>query len=159
MKSKLERIQKSFETFTNLMIPPEGNKSRVEWISWLEGLLKTIRFYEQIDDNKKAERLYKVVKTQMDAFTGSKNIDQLDGLLNETFDGIMNKLETQELDLKEKESMLIRFVLTGFSAKSIAALLNDTQQNINQRKKRLLDKIAHKSPVLMEDISLVLSPK
>ena len=117
------------------------------------------RFYEQIDDNKKAERLYKVVKTQMDAFTGSKNIDQLDGLLNETFDGIMNKLETQELDLKEKEIMLIRFVLTGFSAKSIAALLNDTQQNINQRKKRLLDKIAHKSPVLMEDLSLVLSPK
>lgn len=117
------------------------------------------RFYEQIDDNKKAERLYKVVKTQMDTFTGSKNIDQLDGLLNETFDGIMNKLETQELELKEKEIMLIRFVLTGFSAKSIAALLNDTQQNINQRKKRLLDKIAQKSPVLMEELSLVLSPK
>ena len=117
------------------------------------------RFYEQIDDNKKAERLYKVVKAQMDAFTSSKNIDQLDGLLNETFDGIMDKLETQELDLKEKEIMLIRFVLTGFSAKSIAALLNDTQQNINQRKKRLLDKIAQKSPVLMEELSLVLSPK
>ena len=50
VKSKLKRIQRSFETFAGLLTPPEGNLSRAEWINRLESLLKTIRFYEQIED-------------------------------------------------------------------------------------------------------------
>lgn len=47
---KLERIKKSFLDLTNLLIPPSGLLSRAEWINWLEALLKTIHFYEQIED-------------------------------------------------------------------------------------------------------------
>ena len=50
VKSKLKRIQKSFETFANLLTPPEGKLFRAEWIKWLENILKTVRFYEQIED-------------------------------------------------------------------------------------------------------------
>lgn len=117
------------------------------------------RYYEQLDDKKKAERLYKVVKSQIDDFTSSRNIDRMDSLLNETYSGIMKKLSSAQLALQEKELMLIRFILAGFSAKSIAAILNDTHQNINQRKKRLLDKIARKSEGVMEELGIILSIK
>lgn len=116
------------------------------------------RFYEQIDDNKKAERLYKVVKKQIDDFTSPINIARLDVLLNETFGGIMNDLSST-LSLNDKELLLLRFVLAGFSAKSIAALLNDSHQNITQRKKRLLDKIKKTTPEAMRKLDIALNFK
>lgn len=116
------------------------------------------RFYEQIDDNKKAERLYKVVKKQIDDFTNPINIARFDVLLNETFGIIMTDLAVK-LELKDKELLLLRFVLAGFSAKSIAALVNDSHQNINQRKKRLLDKIRKRDPNVLEKLCIVLRNK
>ena len=115
------------------------------------------RFYEQIDDSKKAERLYRVVKSQLDGFTNAKNIGRIDEMLDEAFDGIMTKLALSGLELKEKDLLLIRFVLSGFSAKAIAALLNDTHQNIGQRKKRLLDKIQIYAPELMDELRIALN--
>ena len=117
------------------------------------------RYYEQLDDNKKAERLYRVVKNQMEGFTNRKNIDRIDELLNETFDGIMNKVLSSGIDIKEKDLLLLRFVLAGFSSKSIAALLGETHLNVNQRKKRLLDKIQIKDPKLMNELSIALNNK
>ncbi|MBO4561641.1 MAG: hypothetical protein J5705_06720 [Bacteroidaceae bacterium] len=117
------------------------------------------RYYEQIDDSKKAERLYRIVKNQIDDFTSHKNVGKIDELLNGTFDGVMDDLLSSGLDLKEKDLLLLRFVLAGFSAKSIATLLNDTHPNINQRKKRLLDKIAIVAPDLMEKLRNALNTK
>ena len=117
------------------------------------------RYYEQLDDNKKAERLYRVVKNQMEGFTNRKNIDRIDELLNETFDGIMSKVLSSGIDIKEKDLLLLRFVLAGFSSKSIAALLGETHLNVNQRKKRLLDKIQIKDPKLMSELSNALNNK
>lgn len=117
------------------------------------------RYYEQIDDSKKAERLYRIVKNQIDDFTSHKNVGKIDELLNGTFDGVMDDLLSSGLDLKEKDLLLLRFVLAGFSAKSIATLLNDTHPNINQRKKRLLDKIAVVAPDLMEKLRMALNSK
>jgi tetratricopeptide (TPR) repeat protein len=114
------------------------------------------RYYEQIDDNKKAERLFRVVKCQIDQFTGPKSISRIDELLNKTFDGIMNKVLSSGLDLKDKELLLLRFALAGFSAKSMAAILGDTHVNITQRKKRLLDKIQSLDPNLMNDLRSAL---
>ena len=117
------------------------------------------RYYEQIEDSKKAERLYRVVKNQLDGFTTPKNINHIDELLDEAFDGIMTKLTSSGLEIKEKDMLLLRFALAGFSAKSIAALLDETHQNINQRKKRVLDKIQNNAPVLMEDLRIALDSK
>jgi tetratricopeptide (TPR) repeat protein len=117
------------------------------------------RYYEQFDDNKKAERLFRVVKTQIDQFTAPKSISRIDDLLNSTFDGIMDKMSSAGLELKEKELLLLRFVLAGFSAKSMAAILDDTHVNINQRKKRLLDKIQIKAPDLMVELRKILNLK
>ena len=117
------------------------------------------RYYEQIDDSKKAERLYRVVKNQLDGFTNHKNISHIDELLDEAFDDIMKKIASSGLDIKEKDLLLLRFALAGFSAKSIAALLDDTHQNINQRKKRMLDRIQTYAPELMEELRMALNNK
>lgn len=117
------------------------------------------RYYEQIDDNKKAERLFRVVKGQIDQFTGPKSISRIDELLNKTFDGIMDKISSSGLDIKEKDLLLLRFVLAGFSAKSMAAILGDTHVNITQRKKRLLDKIQNMSPDMMKELRSALNTR
>lgn len=114
------------------------------------------RYYE-MDDNRKAERLYRVVRKQLEDFTNRKNIDHIDELLNETFDGIMDKVLSSGIDIKEKDLLMLRFVLAGFSSKSIAALLGDTHLNIGQRKKRLLDRIQIKAPELMVNLSIALN--
>lgn len=117
------------------------------------------RYYEQIDDNKKAEHVYRVVRNQLKEFTNTKNLQHIDELLDDAFDGIMSKLSSTELEFKEKDMLLLRFALAGFSAKSIAAILDETHQNINQRKKRMLDKIQIKAPKTMEELRIALNYK
>lgn len=111
------------------------------------------RFYEQLDDKKKAERLYREVKAQIDGFASKKNIGRLDAMLNETYDGLMDRLSSSALQLQSKDLLLLRFVLAGFSAKSIAALLNDSHQNVSQRKKRLIERINKNSPELAGELN------
>ena len=164
-----QEIRDYLSTIDDLTARESVNKSR---ISLLNGQVRDMlrqqfthsdylytRYYEQIDDNKKAERLFRVVKTQIDQFTAPKSISRIDELLNKTFDGIMDKLSSSGLELKEKELMLLRFVLAGFSAKSIAAILDDTNVNITQRKKRLLDKIQNKAPNIMDELRNALNIK
>lgn len=115
------------------------------------------RYYEQIDDNKKAERLYRVIKTQLNDFVSHKNIEHIDKMLDESFDGIMTKIMSSGMEIKEKDLLILRFVLAGFSSKSIAAILDEKHLNINQRKKRLLDKIQIKAPMLMNELSKALN--
>ena len=103
--------------------------------------------------------MYRVVRSQVEGFTNRKNIDHIDELLNETFDGIMSKVLSSGIDIKEKDLLLLRFVLAGFSSKSIAALLGETHLNVNQRKKRLLDKIQIKDSKLMNELSIALNNK
>ena len=117
------------------------------------------RYYEQIDDSKKAEHVYRVVRNQLKEFTNAKNLQRIDELLDEAFDGIMSKLLSSGLEFKEKDWLLLRFALAGFSAKSIAAILDETHQNINQRKKRMLDKIQIQAPKLMEELRIALNNK
>ena len=164
-----QEIRDYLSTIDDLTARESVNKSK---ISLLNGQVRDMlrqqfthsdylytRYYEQIDDNKKAERLFRVVKTQIDQFTAPKSISRIDELLNKTFDGIMDKLSSSGLELREKELMLLRFVLAGFSAKSIAAILDDTNVNITQRKKRLLDKIQNKAPNIMDELRNALSVK
>jgi hypothetical protein len=117
------------------------------------------RYYEQIDDTKKAEHVYRVVRNQLKEFTSTKNLQRIDELLDEAFDGIMSKLLSSGIEFKEKDWLLLRFALAGFSAKSIAAILDETHQNINQRKKRMLDKIQIQAPKLMEELRIALNNK
>lgn len=117
------------------------------------------RYYEQIDDSRKAEHVYRIVRNQLKEFTNTKNLQHIDELLDEAFDGIMSKLLSSGLEFKEKDLLLIRFALAGFSAKSIAALLDESHQNINQRKKRMLDKIQIQAPKLMDELRMALNIK
>lgn len=115
------------------------------------------RYYEQMDDSRKAEHVYRVVRNQLRDFTNTKNLQHIDELLDEAFDGIMSKLSKTELEFKEKDMLLLRFALAGFSAKSIAALLDESHQNINQRKKRMLDKIQIQAPKLADELRIALN--
>ena len=48
--ARLERIYNSFLNLTALLTPPAGTMSRSDWVKWLEKVLDTVRFYDQIRD-------------------------------------------------------------------------------------------------------------
>ena len=50
---KMKRIRDSFLKFIAMITPAEGQKARSEWVGWLENLLSSIRFYEQIKDKSR----------------------------------------------------------------------------------------------------------
>lgn len=49
---KIKRIADSFAAFINFLTPLEGFCSRRKWVEWLENLLKSLRFYQQIDSTR-----------------------------------------------------------------------------------------------------------
>lgn len=161
------RIQDCLSTITDLTTQISVNKDKISNLNdKVREMIRNqfnhsdylyTRYYEQIDDAKKAEHVYRVVKNQLKEFTSTKNLQRIDELLDEAFDGIMSKLLSSGLEFKEKDWLLLRFALAGFSAKSIAAILDETHQNINQRKKRMLDKIQIQTPKLMEELRIALN--
>ena len=70
---------------------------------------------------------------------------------------VIECLKKSGLEIKEKDLLILRYVLTGFSAKSIAALLGETHLNVNQRKKRLLDRIQIQNPDLFNELHNILN--
>lgn len=167
LKEKNESIESLKERIIDLSSQETINKTRIQQLNTkvremlrqqyvLPDYLYT-RYYEQIDDTKKADRLYKIVKNQITEFTSPKNLERLDKMLNDTFGDLMDKLSSPILNLQQKEKLLLRLVLTDISAKSMAAILNDTNQNINQRKKRLLEKIGRKDPGLLLELNNALN--
>ena len=163
------RIQDCLSTITDLTTQISVNKDKISNLNdKVREMIRNqfnhsdylyTRYYEQIDDAKKAEHVYRVVKNQLKEFTSTKNLQRIDELLDEAFDGIMSKLLSSGLEFKEKDWLLLRFALAGFSAKSIAAILDETHQNINQRKKRMLDKIQIQTPKLMGELRIALNNK
>ena len=161
------RIQDCLSTITDLTTQISVNKDKISNLNdKVREMIRNqfnhsdylyTRYYEQIDDAKKAEHVYRVVKNQLKEFTSTKNLQRIDELLDEAFDGIMSKLLSSGLEFKEKDWLLLRFALAGFSAKSIAAILDETHQNINQRKKRMLDKIQIQTPKLMGELRIALN--
>lgn len=161
------KIQDCLSTINNLTTQISVNKDKISTLNdKVREMIRNqfnhsdylyTRYYEQIDDAKKAEHVYRVVQNQLKEFTNAKNLKHIDELLDEAFDGIMSKLLLSGLEFKEKDWLLLRFALAGFSAKSIAAILDETHQNINQRKKRMLDKIQIQAPKLMEELRIALN--
>ena len=166
LREKSESIENLNKRINNLSASETINKTKIQLLnSKVKEMLRQqytlpdylfTRYYEQIDDGKKAERLYKVVKNQIAEFTNPRNIERMDQMLKDTFGNLMEKLSSPALGLQEKELLLLRLVLTDISAKSMAAILNDTNQNINQRKKRLLEKIGRKDSVLLVELNAAL---
>ena len=104
------------------------------------------RLYSMYFDTKSEERITKqqlivIINGLVKDYTSPENIRSLDKLLNESYNGIIDRLSKPEIGLADKELQLLRFSLAGLSLKSVSVIMKETPQNIYQIKSRLMKRI------------------
>lgn len=114
------------------------------------------RYYDHISDSRVADRLYKIVKEQMDIIISPKNIVKLDSQLNEIYNDIMSRISVPSVHLSEKDIMTIRLLLAGLSVKSIGTLLDCSIHSIYKTKDRTMAKLKKESYSLYEELAKLL---
>ena len=120
----------------------------------------TNRLYSMYFDSASQEKITKqqlkvTINSLIKDYTSAENVRRLDSLLNESYDGIMDRMTTQEIGLTDKEVQLFRYSFAGLSSKSVSVIIKETPQNIYQIKSRLLKKVRRNSEELWSTLSTI----
>lgn len=116
------------------------------------------RLYSMYFDSENQEKVTKqqlkiTINSLIKDYTAPDKVRNLDDFINETYDGIMDRLADEEMGLTDKELQLFRYSFAGLSSKSVSVLIKESPQNIYQIKSRLLKKVRRNS----EDLWNVLN--
>lgn len=106
--------------------------------------------------NKKMEEFYNYTKTLFNEFSTPDNQMELDRIINSTCGNIMKRLSGMDLNLTERELLILRFFIIGFSTNTISRLTGIQTKTIYQQRKRIIDKISNYSQELSGEISKIL---
>lgn len=143
------------------------NDKHKNTIKHLKNEVRT-QFHERHDISNRLYSMYfdfesqeKVTKQQLTVtinslirdYTAPENVRNLDSFINETYDGIMDRLAEEEMGLTDKELQLFRYSFTGLSSKSVSVLIKESPQNIYQMKSRLLKKVRRNSEELWNTLN------
>lgn len=115
--------------------------------------LYSMYFDSESQDKITKQQLKVTITGLIKDYTAPENVKKLDGLIDESYDGIMTRLSSQDFGLTEKELQLLRFSFAGLSSKSVSVIINETPQNIYQLKSRLLKKVKRNSEELWETLN------
>ena len=120
----------------------------------------TNRLYSMYFDSASQEKITKqqlkvTINSLIKDYTSTENVRRLDSLLNESYDGIMDRMTTQEMGLTDKEVQLFRYSFAGLSSKSVSVIIKETPQNIYQIKSRLLKKVRRNSEELWSKLCTI----
>lgn len=129
-----------------------------------------IQFHERHDLSNRLYSMYfdsdsqdKITKQQLNVtinslikdYTAPESIRELDRLLNESYDGIMERLVDPEIGLTDKELELFRYSIAGLSSKSVSVIIKESPQNVYQIKSRLLKKVRRNSEELWSRLNMI----
>ena len=115
--------------------------------------LYSMYFDSESQDKVTKQQLTVTINSLIKDYTAPDSVRKLDTLINESYDGIMDRLAAQDVGLSDKELQLLRFSLAGLSSKSVSVIIKESTQNIYQIKSRLLKKVRRNS----EDLWMTLS--
>ena len=116
------------------------------------------RLYSMYFDSESQEKVTKqqltvTINSLIRDYTAPENVRNLDSFINETYDGIMDRLADEEIGLTDKELQLFRYSFAGLSSKSVSVLIKESPQNIYQIKSRLLKKVRRNSEDLWNTLN------
>lgn len=129
-----------------------------------------VQFHERHDMSNRLYSMYfdsesqdKITKQQLNVtinslikdYTAPESIRELDRLLNESYDGIMERLVDPEIGLTDKELELFRYSIAGLTSKSVSVIIKESPQNIYQIKSRLLKKVRRNSEELWSSLNKI----
>lgn len=116
------------------------------------------RLYSMYFDSENQEKVTKqqlriTINSLIKDYTAPEKVRDLDDFINETYDGIMDRLADEEIGLTDKELQLFRYSFAGLSSKSVSVLIKESPQNIYQIKSRLLKKVRRNSEDLWNTLN------
>lgn len=116
------------------------------------------RLYSMYFDSESQEKITKqqlavTINSLIRDYTAPENVRNLDSFINESYDGIMDRLADVEMGLTDKELQLFRYSFAGLSSKSVSVLIKESPQNIYQMKSRLLKKVRRNSEELWSTLN------
>lgn len=116
------------------------------------------RLYSMYFDSESQEKVTKqqlkvTINSLIRDYTAPENVRSLDSFINESYDGIMDRLSAEEMGLTDKELQLFRYSFAGLSSKSVSVLIKESPQNIYQIKSRLLKKVRKNSEELWSTLN------
>lgn len=115
----------------------------------LDRLCEQYYIYEGTDNLQ--PRILKEVKSIVDGLRADENVRrQLEQALNESSDGVINKLKADFPGMKQEDYMLFLFTASGFSTTTISTLLEKDKPYVYNRLYRLKERLkqsgsAHKT--------------
>lgn len=119
----------------------------------LSNRLYSMYFDYESQDKVTKQQLTVTINNLIKDYTAPDSVKKLDALINESYDGIMNRLSDEEIGLSDKEIQLLRFSFAGLSSKSVSVIIKESPQNIYQIKSRLLKKVKRNSEELWSTLN------
>lgn len=121
----------------------------------LSNRLYSMYFDSESQDKITKQQLNVTINSLIRDYTAPDSIRKLDKLLNESYDGIMERLIDPEIGLTDKELELFRYSIAGLSSKSVSVIIKESPQNIYQIKSRLLKKVRRNSEELWSRLNMI----
>ena len=121
----------------------------------LSNRLYSMYFDSDSQDKITKQQLNVTINSLIKDYTAPESIRELDRLLNESYDGIMERLVDPEIGLTDKELELFRYSIAGLSSKSVSVIIKESPQNIYQIKSRLLKKVRRNSEELWSRLNMI----
>lgn len=121
----------------------------------LSNRLYSMYFDSESQDKITKQQLNMTINSLIKDYTAPESVKKLDKLLNESYDGIMERLVDPEIGLTDKELELFRYSCAGLSSKSVSVIIKESPQNIYQIKSRLLKKVRRNSEELWSRLSVI----
>lgn len=121
----------------------------------LSNRLYSMYFDSESQDKITKQQLNVTINSLIKDYTAPDSVKKLDKLLNESYDGIMDRLTDPEIGLTDKEVELFRYSFAGLSSKSVSVIIKESPQNIYQIKSRLLKKVKRNSEELWNKLSAI----
>lgn len=121
----------------------------------LSNRLYSMYFDSESQDKITKQQLNVTINSLIKDYTAPESIRKLDKLLNDSYDGIMERLIDPEIGLTDKELELFRYSIAGLSSKSVSVIIKESPQNIYQIKSRLLKKVRRNSEELWSRLNMI----
>lgn len=119
----------------------------------LSNRLYSMYFDSESQDKVTKQQLNVTINSLIKDYTAPDSVRKLDKLLNESYDGIMERLSDPNIGLTDKELELFRYSFAGLSSKAVSIITKESPQNIYQIKSRLLKKVRRCSEELWSKLN------
>jgi len=106
--------------------------------------------------NRKTDRFYRQIKEIFEDIKSNKNQEELNKIIDTTYDKLMSRLSEKSLGLSFEELLILRLSILGMTVRFISDITGVSQKNIYQKRSRAIKRIEIKQPYLAKEVVRIL---